>query len=119
HFDRINTVIGHDGLADIATRLAALATDSDPWLAQAATTFLKGSPTSAALGLELQRRARLLSLAETFRLELQASVGCCAHPDFAEGVRALLVDKDKKPRWQPATLAEVTPEWIEDHLRPR
>lgn len=119
HFDRINAVIGHDGLADIAARLAALAGDSDPWLAQAASTFIKGSPTSAALGLELQRRARLLSLADTFRLELQASVGCCAHPDFAEGVRALLVDKDKNPRWQPATLADVTPEWIADHLRPR
>lgn len=119
HFDRINAVIGHDRLHDIAPRLMALAEDSDPWLAQAATTFIKGSPTSAALGLEMQRRARLLSLADTFRLELQASVGCCAHSDFAEGVRALLVDKDKNPRWQPATLANVTPEWIADHLRPR
>lgn len=119
HFDRINAVIGHDRLQDIAPRLSALADDADPWLAQAAQTFMKGSPTSAALGLALQRRARLMSLADTFRLELQASVGCCAHPDFAEGVRALLVDKDKNPRWQPATLAEVTPAWIEEHLRPR
>lgn len=119
HFDRTNAVIGHDRLSDMAPRLAALASDSDPWLAQAGATFTKGSPTSAALSLEMLRRARLLSLADTFRLELQASVGCCAHPDFAEGVRALLVDKDKNPRWQPATLAEVTHEWIADHLRPR
>jgi enoyl-CoA hydratase/carnithine racemase len=119
HFDRINTVIGHDRLQDIASRLKALAQDADPWLAQAAKTFAKGSPTSAALSLELLRRARLLSLADTFRLELDASLGCCAHPDFAEGVRALLVDKDKNPQWQPATLAEVTPEWVEAHLRPR
>ena len=119
HFDRINTVIGHDRLQDIAPRLGALADDADPWLAQAARTFMNGSPTSAALGLELQRRARLLSLADTFRLELQASLGCCAHPDFAEGVRALLVDKDKNPRWQPAVLADLTPAWIEAHLRPR
>ena len=119
HFDRIRTVIGHDRLSDIAARMAALAQDADPWLAQAAQTFLKGSPTSAALGLELQRRARNLSLADTFRLEWQASVGCCAHTDFAEGVRALLIDKDKQPKWQPATLAEVTPAWIDDHLKPR
>ena len=104
---------------DIAGRMAALATDADPWLAKAAQGFLAGSPTSAALGLELQRRARNLSLADVFRLEWQASVGCCAHTDFAEGVRALLIDKDKQPRWQPATLAEVTPAWIADHLQPR
>lgn len=119
HFDRINATIGHDGLDGLAPRLAALAQDADPWLAQAGVTFAKGSPTSAVLGLEMQRRARHLSLADAFRLELQASVGCCAHSDFAEGVRALLVDKDKAPRWTPATLAEVTPAWIEDHLRPR
>lgn len=118
-FDRINEIIGHDGLPDLAPRLQALAHDADPWLAQAGTAFVKGSPTSAWLGLELQRRARHLSLADTFRLELQASVGCCAHNDFAEGVRALLIDEDRNPRWQPATLDEVTPAWIEDHLRPR
>ena len=119
HLDRINTAVGHDRLQDMAPRLAALATDADPWLAQAGHTFATGSPTSAALGLAMQRRARHLSLADTFRLELQASVGCCAHPDFAEGVRALLIDKDKQPRWQPATLADVTPEWIAAHLAPR
>lgn len=119
HLARINAVIGQGDLPSIAPRLRALADDADPWLARAAATFAKGSPTSAWLGLEMQRRARHLSLADAFRLELQASMGCCAHPDFAEGVRALLIDKDKQPRWQPATLQEVTPDWIEDHLRPR
>lgn len=119
HFDHINATIGHDRILDLAPRLAALASDADPWLAQAGAAFAKGSPTSAVLGLEMQRRARHLSLAETFRLELQASVGCCVHPDFPEGVRALLVDKDKRPHWQPATLDEVSSAWIEDHLKPR
>ncbi|MDO5290415.1 MAG: enoyl-CoA hydratase/isomerase family protein [Pseudomonadota bacterium] len=131
HFERINALFDPAELTqelpqrlaylsqELAPRLAALAQDADPWLAHAGAAFAKGSPTSAALGLELQHRARSLSLADTFRLELQASVGCCAHPDFAEGVRALLIDKDKNPRWQPATLAEVTPVLIEDILRPR
>ncbi|MDR1969645.1 MAG: enoyl-CoA hydratase/isomerase family protein, partial [Burkholderiaceae bacterium] len=119
HLERINAVIGHDQLADIAPRLAALSSDADPWLAQAADTFVKGSPTSAALGLEMQRRCRRASLAEALRLEYQASVGCCAHGDFAEGVRALLIDKDKTPRWTPAHLADVGPAWIEAHLKPR
>jgi enoyl-CoA hydratase/carnithine racemase len=118
HLDRIGDAVGHDRLVDVAPRLAALASDGDPWLAQAGAAFVKGSPTSAALGFEMQRRARHLSLADVFRLEWQASVGCCMHHDFAEGVRALLVDKDKNPRWQPAALDEVTPELIEAHLRP-
>ena len=91
----------------------------DPWLAQAGATFAKGSPTSAALSFELQRRARDLSLADVFRLEYQAAVGCSVHHDFAEGVRALLVDKDRNPRWQPPTLDEVGQDLIDDHLRPR
>lgn len=131
HLDRIDAIIGgnrgsdgagrraDDGLDEIAPRLLALASDPDPWLAQAGATFAGGSPTSAALSFELQRRARGLSLAEVFRLEYQASVGCCVHHDFAEGVRALLVDKDRNPRWQPAALGEVGPDLIEAHLRPR
>ncbi len=39
-----------------------------------------------------------------------------ARPDFTEGVRALLIDKDNKPQWQPRTLAEVTPQWIDGHF---
>lgn len=116
HRERIDAVIGHDRLQDLAPRLAALRDDPDPWLQQAAAGFAKGSPTSIALGFELQRRARHLSLADVFRLEWQAARGCCMHHDFAEGVRALLIDKDKAPRWQPATLDEVTPELIAAHL---
>jgi enoyl-CoA hydratase/carnithine racemase len=119
HFDRIDNVIGHDSLTDAAERLSALASDADPWLAGAGRGFAAGSPTSAALSWMLQQGVRHMSLAEVFRHELQASVGCCAHPDFAEGVRALLIDKDKQPRWQPATLAEVGTDLLQDHMRAR
>lgn len=117
HLDRIDALIGYDRLADVAPRLITLAGDADPWLAQAGAMFARGSPTSAMLSVELQRRARHRSLADVFRLEWQASVGCCLQHDFAEGVRALLVDKDKQPRWQPAQLADVSPELIGAHLQ--
>jgi len=100
-------------------RVMAFSSDPDPWLSTAGQTLSKGSPTSAALGQTMQERACDLSLAETFQLELQASMGCCVYPDFAEGVRALLVDKDKNPNWQPKTHGEVTTEWIAGHLVPR
>lgn len=105
HRERIRELIGvQQRVQDLAPRLTALTSDADPWLAQAGAAFAKGSPTSAMLSVALQRRLRHASLAEVFRLEWQASIGCCMQPDFAEGVRALLIDKDKQPRWQPATL---------------
>jgi len=119
HMARIDDLIAFDPLQAVAPRLAALLGDADTWLARAAEGFVNGSPTSVALACELQRRARNASLADVFRLEYQAALGCCAHHDFIEGIRALLVDKDRKPHWDPATLDEVAPAWIEAHLAPR
>ncbi|MFN3587541.1 MAG: enoyl-CoA hydratase/isomerase family protein [Moraxellaceae bacterium] len=102
-----------DSLAEIHANLTA-PTD-DPWLARTAETLAKGSPTSAALIHRQWQRGRHMSLADVFREELILSTQCARHPDFIEGVRALLVDKDNTPRWQPATLAEVTADWIDGH----
>ncbi|MFT7724006.1 MAG: enoyl-CoA hydratase/isomerase family protein [Roseateles sp.] len=107
HRATIDALIGpHDSLATLAPRLRGLAGHEDAWLAQAGAAFDQGSPSSAALSLALQRQLRQASLAEVFRLEYQTSVGCCVFPDFAEGVRALLIDKDKAPRWQPAAAVD-------------
>jgi hypothetical protein len=118
HFDTINALMAGDDLSDIAQRLRSLQSD-DPWLQTAAKTFAKGAPSSAAIGFALWQRVHRMSLAEVFRLEYRASLGCCAHHDFAEGIRALLVDKDRNPRWEPASLEEITPDFVEDHLRAR
>jgi len=118
HYDTINALMAGDDLLDIAKRLRALQSE-DPWLQTAAKTFMKGAPSSAALSFELWQRVPRMSLAEVFRLEYWASLGFCAHKDFAEGIRAVLIDKDRNPKWSPATIEEITPEFIEDHLRPR
>src|SRR5690606_26375710 len=85
NLDAIQALIGHDSLADIAARLEQQA-GGDSWLGAAATNFLKGSPTSAALIHVLLQRARHLSLREVFQMEFDVAVGCCAHLDFAEGI---------------------------------
>ncbi|MBT2299080.1 enoyl-CoA hydratase/isomerase family protein [Variovorax paradoxus] len=118
HFDTINALMAGDDLHDIAKRLLALQSE-DPWLQTAVKTFSKGAPSSAALSFELWQRVHRMSLAEVFRLEYWASLGFCAHKDFAEGIRAVLIDKDRNPKWDPATLEEITPGFIEDHLRVR
>ncbi|HJV07409.1 MAG TPA: enoyl-CoA hydratase/isomerase family protein [Chromobacteriaceae bacterium] len=89
---------------------------TDPWLVNAAQTFANGSPTSAAITWEAFQRARHLSLAEVFRMELTLSVNVCNKPDFSEGVRALLVDKDRNPRWVRPTLQEVDQDWLNSHF---
>ncbi|NLD55172.1 MAG: enoyl-CoA hydratase/isomerase family protein [Burkholderiaceae bacterium] len=118
HYDEVDLLVGHDSLADSAVRMAAVADDGS-WLGTAARNFRRGSPTSARLIDELLRRARHLSLREVFQLELDVALGCCAHHDFREGVRALLVDRDRKPRWQPARLEDVDDALVADHFRHR
>ena len=118
HFDLINATLAGEDLLVIDRRLRALQSD-DAWLQTAVKTYAKGAPSSVALSWALWQRVLRMSLAEVFRLEYWASLGFCAHADFAEGIRAVLVDKDRNPKWTPATLAEVTPDFVEDHLRAR
>jgi len=89
---------------------------SDPWVAAAQRTLAAGSHGSARLGHLLQGRAAALSLADTFRLEHVASLPCCAPGDLEELIPPLLIDKDRAPRWQPATLAEADAAWAETFL---
>ncbi|MGH8081815.1 MAG: enoyl-CoA hydratase/isomerase family protein, partial [Lysobacter sp.] len=83
-----------------------------PWLATARKTLSAGAPGSARLGYELQARAAGLSLADTFRMEYLVSLHCAAYGDFAEGIRALLIDKDRTPHWNPASLQQADSAWV-------
>jgi enoyl-CoA hydratase/carnithine racemase len=56
---------------------------------------------------EQLRRGATLSLAGCFAMELDLIQAAFEHPDFVEGIRALMIDKDNRPRWNPPTLAQV------------
>jgi enoyl-CoA hydratase/carnithine racemase len=103
HSEVIESITDADSVAAVSRLLIGYRGD-DPWLMRAASTFTGGSPTSIALTWELRRRAEDLGLADVFRMELIVALQCCEHPDFAEGVRALLVDKDNAPHWSPLSL---------------
>ncbi len=102
----IDACCGTPSLEEAVTALAA-SDEDDPWWQHARAALAAGCPSSIRLSWELQQRACRLSLADVFRLEFNVAMGCAAHGDFAEGIRALLIDKDKQPRWNPATLAET------------
>ncbi|MFD4787233.1 enoyl-CoA hydratase/isomerase family protein [Streptomyces sp. NPDC058459] len=75
----------------------------------AADTLLTRSPTALKVTLAALRRARRLgSLEEVLDQEYRVSCAALATPDLVEGVRAQIIDKDRSPRWSPATLAEVS-----------
>ncbi|WP_044531752.1 enoyl-CoA hydratase/isomerase family protein [Herbaspirillum sp. B65] len=112
HFDLIESLCRRPTLPEIVEGILALPTD-DAWLSKAQATLRAGAPGSAWLGYALQKRVRPLSLAEVFRLEFVVSLHCAARPDFVEGIRALIIDKDQKPQWNPPSLTSATAQWVQ------
>ncbi|MBB5877751.1 enoyl-CoA hydratase/carnithine racemase [Xanthomonas sp. 3498] len=113
HAAAIAGACAHPTLDAVVAAIAGLDV-TDPWIATAQATLAAGAPGSARLAFELQQRAASLSLAEVFRLEYTVALHCAAHGDFAEGIRALLIDKDRAPHWQPATLEAASAAWARD-----
>lgn len=113
HSFQINSFCSSNRLEEVYEELATLKDHADPWLARAANTMLAGSPGSARLAFALQQRTRTRSLDDVFRTEYVAALACVSEGDFQEGIRALLVDKDKQPRWKPARLAEADEAWVQ------
>ncbi len=89
----------------------------DAWLQRGAKTMERASPSSMAVAFEQWHSGGHLSLKETFMREFAMAVQFTRHPDFAEGIRALLVDKDRQPAWSPPRLADVSDEHVARHFR--
>ena len=90
----------------------------DEWLTGSVATYQSGSPTTARIFLEQIRRSEGMSLAEMFQMELVIAYQCIRHPDFPEGVRALLVDKDKNPAWVYQSVSDVPEDYLNEHFQP-
>ncbi|WP_434384940.1 enoyl-CoA hydratase/isomerase family protein [Melittangium boletus] len=88
--------------------LAALEAEGTPWAEATRATLGRMCPTSLKVTLRQLRLGRALPYDAMKDVEFRLSQHCTARPDFREGIRAVLVDKDQKPRWSPSTLAEVS-----------
>ena len=84
----------------------------------ALASFEKVSPTSLKVALRnIRSAASFERLEESFQQDYRISLACIAGHDFIEGIRATIVDKDRKPAWRPDQLAAVTPEIVDRNFR--
>jgi len=112
HLDWINDVCDADNTPALVEKILSYDGD-DAWLSRAVKGLAKGCPVTPYLVKEQMARGKHLSLADIFRMELVMSANCALRGHFKEGVRALLIDKDRNPQWLPAEVADVSDAEIE------
>ncbi|WP_420390334.1 enoyl-CoA hydratase/isomerase family protein [Marinobacter sp.] len=110
-YDTIDSLTDATSLSVIHKQITGYKGESKP-LQKAASTLAAGSPTSAALVWRQYQECRYNSLLEVFEKERKLSLRCLEKGEMAEGVRALLIDKDKQPRWRYASIEDLEPSWI-------
>jgi enoyl-CoA hydratase len=115
HRPAIDRLFAAPTLGDL---MRGLANDGDDFAAAAHAELMTKSPTSLAITFRQLREGRGLSFEEAIAQEFRIVSRIPLGPDFFEGIRAIVIDKDKAPRWSPATLAEVSSEMIDRHFAP-
>lgn len=105
-FDDINTLMAGDDLGVIASRLLNRQGE-DSWIGKACQGFAHGSKLAASWIFRQLNESVERSLEEIFESELILGANIMRHPEFSEGVRALLVDKDRNPRWAYTEISAV------------
>ncbi len=116
HMGTIARLCDGDNVHQVIDNITSQQTD-DPWLSKARDSLAHGSKL-AALWIERQlHETRHASLREVFQAEIRLATNIVRHPEFAEGVRALLIDKDRKPAWQYRASRDVPEEVLEGFFR--
>ena len=102
-------------IAGLPARIAALAGASQ-WIDRGVGSMLNGCPASVGVAIEQLKRAPTLTMEACFQLEMTVATHCAQFFDFAEGVRALLIDKDGAPQWQHASVSELPQAHVDEHF---
>ena len=114
--DKIARHFASDEYEDILASLEAADTD---WAQKERDTLGTKSPQTCKVALrQLQESTALTDFADNMRMEYRIASRVLVRPDFAEGVRAVIVDKTNDPKWNPPTPEEVSEELIESIFAP-
>jgi enoyl-CoA hydratase len=112
--DEIDRAFAADSVEEILARLRVGST----WARAVAATIETRSPTSLKLTFRALREARKLDFDGCMRMEYRLTLRVLRGHDLYEGVRALLIDRDQRPRWLPDSLALVTDQAIDAYFAP-
>jgi enoyl-CoA hydratase len=115
HMERIDCCYGKGELDAV---MRALEKEPTGWGRAQRETLATKSPTSLAVTFRQLRQGATLNFDEAMRLEYRLVHRFVAGHDFREGVRALIIDKDNRPKWRPASLENVTAADVEAYFRP-
>jgi enoyl-CoA hydratase/carnithine racemase len=112
----IDRCFSAESVAEIEAKLEK---QGGEWAGKQLSALRKLSPLAMAITLEQLKRCANRSFEDSMTIEYRMSQACMrpGH-DFFEGVRALLIDKDQKPKWNPSTTAGVTREMVDAHFKP-
>ncbi len=117
--DKIAKHFASDRYEDILASLEAAADAGDDWATKERDTLGTKSPQTCKVALrQLATSAKLADFADNMRMEYRIASRVLTRPDFAEGVRAVIVDKTGDPRWNPASPEEVTDDLLDAIFAP-
>ena len=88
------------------------AAEHEPWFSGPYKNLAAGSPTAACVTFEYMQRCKHLGIRQVLELDLILARQCQRNPDFPEGVRALLIDKSRDPKWSVSDFSGVSPEQV-------
>ncbi|PCJ71480.1 MAG: enoyl-CoA hydratase [Rhodobiaceae bacterium] len=108
--ETINRCFGGDSVADV---LSSLDADGGEWAVKTAQVIRAKSPLSTRVAFRQIRTGAGLEFEDCMALEFRLTNRFMSAPDFYEGVRAVVIDKDQAPKWEPSTLESVTDEMVE------
>ncbi|XP_033213397.1 3-hydroxyisobutyryl-CoA hydrolase, mitochondrial [Belonocnema kinseyi] len=116
HMEKINRCFSATTVEEIIEKLKA---EKSEWTDSVVKVLKKMSPTSLKVTRRALEKGANQSLSECLKMEYRLACACLKREsDFYEGIRALLIDKDQKPVWNPKTLSEVTDEYVNKRFAP-
>jgi enoyl-CoA hydratase/carnithine racemase len=109
HYDLIKSWVRSGEVADLVAGFESYDGDNE-WMLQTKKTFLTGCPSTWYIVEKMMREGKGRTVEECFQMEARIAETLMDEGNFFEGVRALLVEKDRNPKWNAKTLEEVNTE---------